>query len=201
MIIKLTSPQLQWKWKDYRKDSVHKHVQSSYFLSRLERLSLSPGPQGALGFCALNGHSCASTLESPVTTRSRQQTKISVCVGWGGGGQCGQANLCRESDQVSWECLSPVQGGFSSRFLYGSGGGWVTHEGALPTPTSKCSALPRARAHLIPTVGVRGHPGLCWRLRLHSGNFTLWKPAGAEASARQSPARRAARSAWQVSPL
>lgn len=36
----------------------------------------------------------------------RQQTKIK-----GEGDRRGGPSLCRESDQVSWECLSAVQGG------------------------------------------------------------------------------------------
>lgn len=38
---------------------------------------------------------------------SRQQIKIKG----GGGSREGQRSLCRESEQVSWECLSAVQGG------------------------------------------------------------------------------------------
>lgn len=43
------------------------NVRGSYFPSGPELQSLSRGPQGALGFCALHSHGCASMLGSPVT--------------------------------------------------------------------------------------------------------------------------------------
>lgn len=78
-----------------------------FLLSQSSRPS-APSAQdlGSLGVCALHCHRCASSLGSPVTREpATDQNKR------GGGSREGQRSLCGESDQVSWECLSAVQGG------------------------------------------------------------------------------------------
>jgi hypothetical protein len=141
-----------------------------------EFLSLSLGPQGALGFCALNCHNCASTLGFPVTTGSQQQTKIK---GWGGGrrgeGRGASAgsltrsagNACQSSRMASPPWL-----------LRGPGGGWVTHAGAPPHPWAQMLSSPQSWGSPNPHSGSWGHLRLCRGLGLQDDDFTLRSMCG-----------------------
>ena len=70
----------------------------------------------------------------------------------------------------------------------------MTHAGGRLYPHAQVLLPSRAGAHLIPAVGVGGHPHLGRGLGLQCAHFTL-------GSVQLRPSPWAARSAWQTLPL